>query len=74
MLSKKREPLHLTQREIDVLQLLNEGATNSEISANLRISPNTTKRHFAAIFQKLEVTNRTQALIRAIAMGLVDVE
>jgi DNA-binding NarL/FixJ family response regulator len=67
-------PWSLTQRELDVLQLLAEGATNSEISARLFISPKTTKNHLAAIFQKLDVTNRTHALVRAVVMGLVTIE
>jgi DNA-binding NarL/FixJ family response regulator len=67
-------PWSLTQRELDVLQLLAEGATNSEISERLFISPKTTKNHLAAIFQKLDVTNRTHALVRAVVMGLVTIE
>jgi DNA-binding NarL/FixJ family response regulator len=72
--AKSGGPWSLTQRELDVLQLLAEGATNSEISDRLFISPKTTKNHLAAIFQKLDVTNRTQALVRAVVMGLVTIE
>jgi len=67
-------PWSLTQRELEVLQLLAEGATNIEISKRLYISPKTTKNHLAAIFQKLDVTNRTHALVRAVVMGLVTIE
>ena len=67
-------PWSLTQRELEVLQLLAEGATNGEISQRLYISPKTTKNHLAAIFQKLDVTNRTHALVRAVVMGLVAIE
>ncbi len=67
-------PWSLTQRELEVLQLLAEGATNGEISRRLYISPKTTKNHLAAIFQKLDVTNRTHALVRAVVMGLVTIE
>jgi DNA-binding NarL/FixJ family response regulator len=67
-------PWSLTQRELEVLQLLAEGATNNEISGRLFISPKTTKNHLAAIFQKLDVTNRTHALVRAVIMGLVSIE
>jgi DNA-binding CsgD family transcriptional regulator len=59
---KSGGPWSLTQRELDVLQLLAEGATNGEISERLFIS------------QKLDVTNRTQALVRAVVMGLVTIE
>jgi DNA-binding CsgD family transcriptional regulator len=74
--SEMREwgPWSLTQRELEVLQLLTEGATNGEISQRLFISPKTAKNHLAAIFQKLDVTNRTQALVRAVVMGLVNIE
>ncbi|HVA07514.1 MAG TPA: response regulator transcription factor [Acidimicrobiales bacterium] len=67
-------PWSLTQRELEVLQLLAEGATNGQISQRLYISPKTTKNHLAAIFQKLDVTNRTHALVRAVVMGLVTIE
>ena len=71
---KQWGPWSLTQRELEVLQLLAEGATNNEISERLFISPKTTKNHLAAIFQKLDVTNRTHALVRAVVMGLVSIE
>jgi DNA-binding CsgD family transcriptional regulator len=67
-------PWSLTQRELEVLQLLAEGATNDEISQRLFISPKTAKNHLAAVFQKLDVTNRTHALVRAVVMGLVSIE
>jgi DNA-binding NarL/FixJ family response regulator len=67
-------PWSLTQRELEVLQLLAEGSTNGEISQRLYISPKTTKNHLAAIFQKLDVTNRTHGLVRAVVMGLVTIE
>ena len=67
-------PWSLTQRELEVLQLLAEGSTNGEISQRLYISPKTTKNHLAAIFQKLDVTNRTHALVHAVVMGLVTIE
>jgi DNA-binding NarL/FixJ family response regulator len=67
-------PWSLTQRELDVIQLLAEGATNCEISDRLFISQKTTKNHLASIFQKLDVSNRTQALVRAVVMGLVSIE
>jgi DNA-binding CsgD family transcriptional regulator len=72
--SKQWGPWSLTQRELDVIQLLAEGATNCEMSERLFISPKTTKNHLAAIFQKLDVTNRTQALVRAVVMGLVSID
>lgn len=55
----------LTQREYEILQLLNSGMHNHEISAKLCISENTTKKHVANIFAKLNVTSRFQ-LVRVI--------
>ncbi len=72
--SREWGPWSLTRTRLEVLQLLTEGATNGEISQRLFISPKTAKNHLAAIFQKLDVTNRTQALVRAVVMGLVNIE
>jgi len=62
---------NLTRRELQVLQLLAMGVSNAEISHRLIIRPTTTKRHVEAIFEKLAVDNRTQAALRAVALGLV---
>jgi DNA-binding NarL/FixJ family response regulator len=60
----------LTRREADVLELLAGGASNREISRALFLSEKTVKAHLAAVFRKLGVTNRTQAAMAAVAMGL----
>jgi DNA-binding NarL/FixJ family response regulator len=60
----------LTRREADVLRLLSGGASNREISRQLYLSEKTVKAHLAAVFRKLGVTNRTQAAMAAVAMGL----
>ena len=60
----------LTRRESDVLRLLAGGASNREISRQLYLSEKTVKAHLAAVFRKLGVTNRTQAAMAAVAMGL----
>ena len=60
----------LTRRESDVLTLLAGGASNREISRQLFLSEKTVKAHLAAVFRKLGVTNRTQAAMQAVAMGL----
>ena len=62
---------NLTPRELQVLELLTKGVSNAEISHRLLIKPTTVKRHLEAIFEKLEVDNRTQAALRAVALGLV---
>ena len=60
----------LTRREVDVMQLLSGGASNREISRQLFLSEKTVKAHLAAVFRKLGVTNRTQAAMAAVAMGM----
>ena len=65
-----RPEASLTQRETDIMSLLSEGKSNREISRNLYLSEKTVKAHLAAIFRKLGVTNRTQAAMAAVAMGI----
>jgi DNA-binding NarL/FixJ family response regulator len=60
----------LTRRESDVLRLLSTGCSNREISRHLFLSEKTVKAHLAAVFRKLGVTNRTQAAMAAVAMGI----
>jgi two-component system nitrate/nitrite response regulator NarL len=66
----RRGEYNLTQREHDILALLAEGKANREIAGNLYLSEKTVKAHLAAIFRKLGVTNRTQAAMMAVQMGV----
>jgi DNA-binding NarL/FixJ family response regulator len=63
----------LTQREIDVVELLVEGLSNKVIARRLGISDQTVKFHVAALCGKLGAANRTDAVRRAIRRGLVAV-
>ena len=61
----------LTAREQEVLQLLARGLRNKEIAARLHVSERTVNFHLANIYQKLNVSSRTEALSRAIEQGLI---
>ncbi|MEJ2267196.1 MAG: LuxR C-terminal-related transcriptional regulator, partial [Anaerolineales bacterium] len=61
----------LSEREIEVLQLIAEGLTNPEIAARLYLSLNTVKVHTRNIYGKLGVNKRTQAVTRARALGIL---
>ncbi len=60
----------LTPREQDVLRLLAQGQTNREIGKNLIVSVGTVKVHVERILAKLGVSDRTQAAVRAVELGL----
>lgn len=57
-------PVPLSQREFDILTLLQTGKTNKEMADSLFISVNTVKTHLLHLFEKLDVGNRTQALFK----------
>lgn len=61
----------LTEREMQVLQLLVRGAQNKEIAAQLNITERTVKAHLASIFNRLGVNSRTEAAAVAVRMRLV---
>lgn len=61
----------LTEREREVFQLVAQGLSNSEIAASLFLTEGTVKTHVKHIFDKLEVRDRTQAVILAYELGVV---
>ena len=64
-------PALLTERELDVLQLLNEGLQNKEIATKLFISAKTVDHHISSILYKLEVNSRTKAVHEAIRLEII---
>lgn len=68
----KEEWEKCTEREMDVLKLMAQGKSNKEIAADLSISEKTVKNHITSIFRKLQVDDRTQAVLFAIKHNLVE--
>lgn len=63
----------LTGRELEVLRLVASGLTNRAIGVRLGISDRTAQGHLRNIFEKLHAANRTEAVIKAVQLGLLDV-
>jgi DNA-binding CsgD family transcriptional regulator len=69
--STKTNPAQLTNRELDVLQLLKKGIQNREIAEALFISPKTVDHHISSILFKLDVNSRSKAVTEAGRLGIV---
>ena len=63
--------LGISQREMEVLQLVAAGATNQEIADQLFVSLNTIKTHTSRLFEKLDVQRRTQAIEKAKRLNII---
>jgi DNA-binding CsgD family transcriptional regulator len=63
--STKSNPANLTDRELEIIQLLKDGLQNKEIAAKLFISPKTVGHHISSIFFKLDVNSRSKAVYEA---------
>jgi DNA-binding NarL/FixJ family response regulator len=61
----------ISAREEEVLQLIADGLSLPEVSAQLFISTKTVKNHLASIYAKLDARDRTQAVLRAVRMGII---
>jgi two-component system, NarL family, response regulator DegU len=61
----------VTKREEEVLQLIADGCSTPEVAEQLYISQKTVKNHLASIYQKLDARDRTQAVLQAVRMGIV---
>lgn len=67
-----REPdLGLSSRQMEVLRMLVEGKSNKQISNSLMLSESTVKTHIEAIYRRLDVKSRTQAVVSAARLGLM---
>ena len=65
--------VNLTEREQEVIEYLAKGLKNEAIANLLHISTHTVKAHLEAIYEKLQVSNRVQAAMKAVVLGLIDV-
>lgn len=63
--------LDITRREYETLELIAAGLSNKEIARKLGVSPNTVKAHLARVYEKLEVSRRTQAIRKAKDLALI---
>lgn len=63
----------LTDRELQIVALAAKGYTNKAIGAQLSISDRTVQNHLANVFQKLNAESRTEAVMRAVSLGLISV-
>lgn len=66
------EDIALTQRELDVLALMAEGASNKMIARQLNISVHTVKFHVGSLLDKLDATGRTDAVAHAARRGVIE--
>jgi DNA-binding CsgD family transcriptional regulator len=66
------DDIALTQRELDVLALMAEGASNKMIARQLGISVHTVKFHVGSLLDKLDATGRTDAVAHAARRGVID--
>jgi two-component system, NarL family, response regulator LiaR len=67
----RREQLGITERELEIIQLMAAGLSNREIAERLFVSENTVKTHAARVFDKLNAKRRTQAVQLAKEAGLI---
>ena len=66
-----REQCPLTNRESQVLHLLQQGLTNQEIAIELELSTGTVRNYTSSLYEKLNVRNRLEAVTRAVELGLL---
>ena len=72
LMARLRAPqVSLSAREIEVLRLVADGASNADVAARLHITDATVKTHLVHVFSKLGVTSRTAAVARARTLGVL---
>ena len=71
-LARRGELVELTDRELEMLELLARGLSNAELAAAIHLSEATVKTHLSSMFAKLGIKSRTQAVVLAYETGLVE--
>ena len=66
--------MEITARQQQILRLVGEGQTNGEIAKNLNVSQATVRTHLEQMYDRLDVCNRMQAVVKGIKLGLLDVD
>lgn len=69
--TKALDALGISERELEVLELVAEGKSNQQVADQLFISVNTVKTHLSRVYEKLDVKRRTQAVEKARALNLI---
>lgn len=69
---KAIEYLQLSERELEVLELVSKGLSNKEIAGQLFVSINTVKTHLQKVYEKMEVHRRTQAVEKAKSLKIIE--
>lgn len=72
--SREAQSPVLSARELEVMTLAARGLTNNQIGSDLSLSPRTVQTHLRNIFTRLNVGSRTQAVVKAIQLGLVSID
>ena len=67
-------PVTITRRETEVIQAVVDGLSTPQVAARLYLSQKTVKNHLASIYQKLDARDRTQAVLTALRMGIVELD
>ena len=71
IVDRDKQVFNLSQRELQILSQLHEGDSLSDLADRLYISESTLKKHLTAIYRKLDVRNRVQAIAKARTAGLL---
>ena len=71
-LGKKQEPVHLTSREVEVLQLIAEGKANKQTADELHISIKTVEKHRQSLMEKLNIHDTAGLTRHAISAGIIE--